>query len=134
MRRRIDVLGHGESPFARHLEQILDGANVHLFIAASSELDPIALGCGDITSWWPEPLRFAGNFGRHFLQTELPRAGALSRDIDDYVRHHLSGCGRGSSTSDRILRAMADRLLPLLDKVFDAVAIVPIAGLSRRLT
>jgi hypothetical protein len=132
VRRRLELLGQGGSGFAQHIDQILQGSQVHLLVMAGHDLAPEAIGCQHLTSWWPQEAALVGNFGRHFFQTELTAAGVLSRDVDDYLRHHLAGCGTGSSVSDRILRSWADRIIPHIDKILASVPVVALPGLARR--
>lgn len=130
--RRLDKIGVAENTRLRiHLKQISDMGPVSLFFLVDENKKPSPLGSLDLTNWWPEPLRFPGNFARSFWQCELHIAGFKSSFIDMYVRHQLIGAETYTSTSNLVLRDCFNDICRVQENILRELCIAPISGLVK---
>jgi len=128
--KRLERLGVSETHRCRlHIKKVLAGEEVPLFFSFTDSLAIHLLSTSDISTWWPESFGLEGNFGRHYWQTELRRAGVLSTEIDCYVRHSLRGNDPSSSTSSLVPRDLIAHLGNAVEQQLVRLQISAYAGL-----
>ena len=115
-----------------YLKKLIEGSSGKLFYQINDKYQPISIGSADLTSWWPEPLRFPANFSRSFWQSELHTAGLNSSQIDLFMRHQLQGAESYTSCGYQALKDSLEKIGSAQDKILNDMGILPVFGLARK--
>jgi len=114
------------------LEKFLAGVSMPLFFEVDGKRELKPLGTSTLTAWWPESLRFSGDFGRHLWETELRNAGVWSSRIDLHLRHITRGVESQCSSNGDPLAQAAAAITAAQEQLLNELGIQPLAGLSTR--
>lgn len=140
--RRLQTMGHKDTPFHLWLLAVVDRERVHLLCMASDVRHIRPAGSSDVIGRLPKEHALAPDFGRKLLENQMrcltsrdataARKFALrSGDIDAMLRHEVRGQWRNASSSDFILVEWLRRVTATLDAIAaDAFGKVP-SGLSK---
>lgn len=93
---------------------------------------PVPIGSSHLVSWWPIPLKFHGNFGRDFWETELRLMRISAPQIDMLVRHQLNGVESHTSTSTLPLTQWCNDSSAAQVSTLRDLGVVPLYGLGKR--
>lgn len=115
-----------------YLRKLIENSSGKLFFQLNETCQPSPIGSADLTSWWPEHLRFPANFSRSFWQSELHAAGLEGSLIDLFMRHQLPGAESYSSCSHRSPKQCLDKIGQMQDKILNEMNLVPVQGLTKK--
>jgi hypothetical protein len=119
------------SRWLRHVQDILAGKDVSLLFRIDRD-DVEPLGTADVLTALPEGHGLAPNFGRHFWQTALHRAGLSSHVIDFYARHVTRGTESMTSTTLMPLITAHESVSAAQESVLTRLGIQAVAGQGKR--
>lgn len=114
------------------LERFLAGVSVPLFFEVDGKREFKPLGTSTLTAWWPDRLRFSGDFGRHLWETELRNAGVWSSRIDLLLRHITRGVESQCSSNGDPLALSAAAITVAQEQLLKELGIQPLPGLSTK--
>ena len=114
------------------LEDFLAGVSMPLFFGVDGKHDFKPLGTSMLTRWWPEALRFSGDFGRHLWETELRDTGVWSTRIDLLLRHITRGVESQCSSNGDPLAQAAAAITAAQEQLLNELGIQPLPGLSTK--
>lgn len=114
------------------LKGFQSGRCMPLFFEIDENHEFRPLGTAALTSWWPEYLRFTGDFARHLWETELRDAGVWSSRIDLLMRHIIRGVESQCSTNADPLSKAAAAITSAQEKLFNQLGIKPVPGLCAK--
>lgn len=128
--QRGEVAAQG-SPWLQYVRAILAGKDVSLLIRIKGDsVEP--LGTADVLAALPQGHGLAPNFGRHYWQTALHRAGLGSHVIDFYARHVTRGTESMTSTTLMPLITAHELVSAVQEEVIARLGIRPLAGQGQR--
>jgi hypothetical protein len=128
--QRGEVAARG-SPWLQHVQAILAGKDVSLLFRIDGE-GTKPLGTADVLGSLPSGHGLVPNFGRHFWQTALHRAGLSSHVIDFFARHVTRGTESMTSTTLMPLITAHELVSAAQEKVIARLGIQPVAGQGQR--
>lgn len=130
---RMAKLGLPEDCVVRmHLRDVIEGKPVEHFFEIESAKRVVLLCSDRLGKWWPAWFGLVVNFGRHFWQTNFPRLGLTSREVDTFVRHHLRGSFAWTGDSDVVLADWVDRCIDAQERLLRELGAQPINGLCKK--
>ncbi|AXS79109.1 hypothetical protein [Dechloromonas sp. HYN0024] len=112
------------------LEAFHSGRCMPLFFEIDENQEFSPLGTAALTGWWPDELRFSGDLGRHFWETELREAGVWSSRIDLLLRHITHGVESQCSTCGDPLSLAAAAITGAQEKLLTQLGIEASPGLA----
>jgi hypothetical protein len=119
------------SHWLQHVRAILVGKDVSLlFRIDDGRIRP--LGTADVLGALPANHGLVQNFGRHYWQTALHRAGLSSHVIDFFARHAARGTESMTSTTLMPLVTAHQLVGQVQEKVLARLGIRPVAGQGQR--
>jgi len=133
LHNRLVTIGGADTRKLRgYLKKLTEISSRKLFFQINDKYQLEPIGSSDLTTWWPEHLRFPANFSRSFWHSELHMSGLNSSLIDLFMRHQLPGSESHTSSSHLSLKQQLDELCIAQENILNEMGIIPFSGLAKK--
>lgn len=133
LERRLATKGIApDHELRRRLQAIVKQERVEIFFQVDKELRPRPLSCHQLVRAGSKDYGFESDFGRHFWELELRRAGVQSTTIDLLLRHQVQGIEGHRSTTDRSLMSSFLEIVTAQERVLTELGVAAHVGLSKK--
>lgn len=129
--RLIKLDAHSHRKLIAYVRDIIGRKLVPIFVVISQDRS-IPIGSSDLIDWWPASLKFHGNFGRDFWETELRLKKISAPNIDMFVRHQLLGVESQTSTSRIANNQWWNEISAAQEVILRELDVRPVYGLGKR--